>query len=201
MGFSALLDRARAGDRQAQDDLIARFYERVREVVHQRLEFDLRRNQRWVAPLFSTSDVVQEVFVGVVRTLGDFDGDDEADFVRYLSGAVRNRIIDALRHHEAHKRDGRRVRSADEQEPAGSDPTPSWIASLAEQMEVYRTVVAELPERERRLLEERLEERREFDGIAQALGLPSADAARKAFNRAQALLLAKLHLRGMRGQQ
>jgi RNA polymerase sigma factor (sigma-70 family) len=197
MAFPALLERARAGDRQAQDELIERFYPSVREAVHQRLEFDLRRNQRWVAPLFSTNDVVQEVFVGIVRTLPDFEGESEEDFVRYLSGAVRNRIIDALRHHAAGRRDGRRGRTP-EVEVSGSDPTPSWMASLAEQMEVYRAAVAELPEREQRVLEARLEEDQQFKDIALALGLPSADAARKAFHRAQARLLAKLHLRGMR---
>lgn len=199
MAFVAMLDRARAGDRQAQDELITRFYPRVRQTVHRRLEHDLRKHQRWIAPLFSTSDVVQEVFVGVVRTLDAFDGDSEEDFVRYLSGAVRNRLIDALRHHEAGRRDGRRA-SAESAgpEPAGVDPTPSLAASLAEQIQVYRSALTDLGERDRRVLELRLEQEQRFASIARTMEFPSADAARKAFAKAQARLLAKLHLLGLR---
>jgi hypothetical protein len=46
---------------------MARCYPKVRAIVHNQLEHDFRKHHRWILPLFSTGDIVQEVFVGVVN--------------------------------------------------------------------------------------------------------------------------------------
>lgn len=193
--FASLLRRAQTGDRAALQILLERFYPRVRAAVHRRLERDLRAHHRWIAPLFSTGDVVQEVFVSIVRSLHQIAGPDEESFVRYLACAVRNRLVDAMRHHAAGVRDARREQQPPEEDPI--DPaTPALALALAEQSTRYRAVVDTLAPRQQRLIELRLEERLRFARIARLLGFPTADAARKAFAKARALLLVRLQRAG-----
>ena len=59
-----------------------------------------------------------------------------------------------------------------------------------------REALAELPERQRRLLELRLLEDATFPVIKEALGYASDETARQAFHDAQARLLVKLRVRG-----
>jgi RNA polymerase sigma factor (sigma-70 family) len=193
--FAALLQRSRAGDRDALHVLLERYYPRVRAAVHRRLQRDVRAHHRWIAPLFSTGDVVQDVFLSILRTLHQFAGGDEDGFVRYLTCAVRNRLVDAIRHHGAAVRDARRDRQPPPDDPA--DPcTPALALARAEQQRRYESIVASLAPRQQRLIELRLQDRLGFARIARILAFPSADAARKAHAKARALLLARLQRAG-----
>ena len=98
-----------AGDTGAQSALVARLYPKVQTIVHRELEKDFRQRHKWILPLFSTRDIVHDVFAGVVAGLDESaDFPNEAAFVGYLSTMVRNRLLDAVRHNEAGKRDVRR---------------------------------------------------------------------------------------------
>jgi DNA-directed RNA polymerase specialized sigma24 family protein len=79
------------------------------------------------------------------------------------------------------------------------EATPTLAASLAERAALVRQVIAELPERQQRLVELRLLEGQTFPVIAEALGYASDETARQAFVDAQARLLVKLRARGLRG--
>lgn len=205
MDLERLQADACAGDPEARAELIRRFYPQVQQMVHRELDRDYRRQHRWILPLFSTGDIVQEVFTGVIQSLDSFVAEDEESFVRYLTTLVKHRLVDALRHHEAGRRDVRReVRAdspADTQAPGialpGDDPTPSLAASLGEQLEAFRGVLDSFPERERALLELRLVEQESWAEVAQKLGFPTADAARKSFNQVQARMLVRLRARGV----
>jgi RNA polymerase sigma factor (sigma-70 family) len=194
--FAAVLRRAQAGDRGALEVLLERFYPRVQRAVHRRLERDFRAHHRWIAPLFSTGDVVQEVFLGIVRSLHQLAGSDEDSFVRYLTCAVRNRLVDAIRHHGAAVRDARRDR-----EPPAEDPpdrsNPVLALAVAERDALYRAIVGTLAIRQQRLIELRWEDGLDFARIARILAFPTADAARKAHAKARALLLARLQRAGL----
>jgi len=203
MDLARTLEQAAQGDRAALQSLLTDFYPKVREIVHRELERDFRRRHRWMLPLFSTGDIVQEVFLGVVAGLKEFRVEDDTSFTRYLATVVKHRLLDAVRFHEADRRDQRRQVGEPEQglgslPHAGTDPTPSLRASVEEQLGIYRSVLATLPEKQRLLLELRLSEQKEFGEIAHALGIASADAARKAFHEAQAKLLVKLRAKGMK---
>jgi RNA polymerase sigma factor (sigma-70 family) len=200
--LSRWIAAAAGGDRDSQDRLVAACYLDVRARVHAELERDFRAKHRWILPLFSTQDVVQEVLTAVVRDLREASFPGREAFFAYLGTLVRHRLIDAVRFHEAARRDGRKQTS----EPTAGigaieadvrEATPTLAASLAERAALLQQALAELPERWRRLLELRLQEEQSFPQIAAALGYASAETARQALVEAQARLAVKLRARGL----
>lgn len=191
--FNAVLAAVRAGDRAALDRMVTSLYPPVRALVHSSLETDLRRKRPWLTAMFSTGDVVQEVFLSVVRDLEDFQGTHEGAFVNYLATLVKNRLIDAVRFHEAMRRDVRRSSErVGEQEEAPPGAGPVDLVEREEQLRAYARAIAMFPQREQLLLRERLHGTQTFKELAEMLGYPSEDAARKAFHAAQARLLLRL---------
>ncbi len=197
----ACITAAAAGDGAARDRLVGLCYGTVRARVHRELEGDFRKQHKWILPLFSTTDVVHEVLVGVVKDLADTDFVGPEPFFAYLGTLVRHRLLDAVRFHEAARRDGRKQVA----EPTGGiagvaadrrEATPTLAASLGERAALVREALTELPERQRRLLEMRLLEDATFPVIKAALGYASDETARQAFHDAQAKLLVKLRMRG-----
>ncbi|MFK7741399.1 MAG: RNA polymerase sigma factor [Planctomycetota bacterium] len=189
--FHENLKLARDGEQAAMDRLFATFYPQVQANVHRQLTVDFRRKHPWIGAMFSTGDVVQDVFLNVLRDIDDFEGGSEAEFAAYLTTLTRNRLIDAVRFHEAVRRDRRKVlHKVDEV----IDSRASTPASLVHQDEVrrYAEALASFRERERVLLRSRLENQDQppsFDQLAQDLGYPTAGAARQAFFKCKARLL------------
>lgn len=197
-----LIQAAAAGDRGAQEALVGRCLPGVRARVHRALEADFRRHHRWILPLFSTMDVVQDVLAAVVRDLRDTSFDTADAFEAFLGTLVQHRLLDAVRFHEAGRRDARQqvpepTGGLAGMVPAHRDATPTLAASLAERAAMVREVIAGLPERQRRLVELRLLEGEAFPAIAAALGYASAETARQSFVDAKARLLVKLRGRGL----
>ncbi len=199
----ALVRLAAGGDRDAQHALVQRVQAKVRAIVHRELEQRFRASHRWVMPLFSTSDVVQDVLVDAVRGLDECEFPGEGAFVAYLATIVRHRLISAVRYYEAQRRDGRRGVAAPEDAAAGpARPStlsaPEFAASLAERAAVVRDVLASFAERPRALLELRLVDGATFPVIAEKLGYALDETARQAFCDAQAKLVLRLRARGIR---
>ena len=196
--LAGLLDAARDGDARARDELFVRFYPRVQVLVHRQIQQRLRRPGHGALARLSTGDVVQEVFVDVLRGLERWEGSDEDAFIGLLATLVEHRLIDQIRHHQAGRRD---VRRHGDEGPVtagvGDDRTPSVDASKHEELGVYREVLAGFADRERALLSLRLEDELEFKELAIRLAYPSPDAARKAFHSAQARLVLQLRRRGV----
>jgi len=197
--LSGILEAARRGDAGALDELCRRFQPRVTSLVHAQIQRRLRPQQHAVLKLLSTGDIVQDVFVEVLRNLDRFDGDNEAAFVGLLATLVEHRLVDQVRRSQAARRD---VRRAADQGPLTAGVTagagsPAAAAAQAEQLAIYRAVLDGFPARERTLLSLRLEQQLEFEQLAQRLAYPSADAARKAFHAVQARLLLRLRQRGL----
>lgn len=199
--LQATIVAAASGDGSAQERLVAACYADVKRLVHRDLEQDFRQRHRWILPLFSTHDVVHEVLMAVVRDLADTQFEGPGPFFAYLGTLVRHRLLDAVRCHEAARRDGRKLVAEPTAGLAGvvADPreaTPTLAASLGERAALVREALAELPERQRRLLELRLLEDATFPQIKTALGYASDETARQACHEAQARLLVKLRVRG-----
>jgi RNA polymerase sigma factor (sigma-70 family) len=193
---------AAAGDRDAQDRLVAACAADVRVRVHHELERDFRARHRWILPLFSTQDVLQDVLAAVVRDLADTSFPNREAFFGYLGTLVRHRLLDAVRFHEAARRDARKqvaepTAGIAAVEADAREATPTLAASLGERAALLQQALAELPERWRRLLELRLQEEQSFPQIAAALGYASAETARQALVEAQARLAVKLRARGL----
>jgi len=188
--FQTLLEAARAGERAAVDSLATRYYPRVQAMVHRELSRDLRLSRSWMGARFSTGDVVQDVFRLLLRDLSKFEGRSEAAFVGYLSMVIRNRLVDALRFHQAARRDGRRTAALPEEPGSNSGPVgPGTQLAANEQIELYQEALAEFDEKEQLLLRARLECETTFQELALQLGYSSKWAASRAFYAAQARLL------------
>lgn len=187
--FLSTLESARLGDAEALDELARRFYPAVQELVHHRLATDMRHRRPWLAARFSTGDVVQSVFEGVLRDIGTFAGRTEEAFVGYLATVVRNRILDAVRFHEAAQRDGRRAHSmTPEFDAEGREIDPADAAISTEGMEKLMKALGGLEPRTQHLLRARMEGLASFRELAEQLGYGSESAARRAFFDAQARL-------------
>lgn len=170
-----------------------RYYPLVSGRVHRLLDRDLRRGRPWLGAVLSTGDIVHEVFLGVVRDFEDFRGRSEHAFVAYLARLVHNRLIDAVRHHEASRRDQRRL-ERDVVELCDPEVSPGSRLTRGEDASLLATILLRLPERDRALLRGRLEDDESFQALAKSLGYASADSARKMFRRVQARVLAMLQL-------
>ena len=201
LDLKSQLARAAQGDVAAREAIVTAFQPRVRELVHRELQHDFRKHHRWILAAFSTGDVVQEVFLSVLAGIATFDGDGDDAFARFLATLVKHRLVDAVRHHEAGRRDARRSvvpeTGALRDRGVADDPTPSRLASVGEQLGGFRAALDEFDERERALLELRLVDEAPWRQVAERLGYPSDDAARKAFRGVQSRLLVKLRQRGI----
>ncbi|MBI5853242.1 MAG: sigma-70 family RNA polymerase sigma factor [Planctomycetes bacterium] len=202
MSDDSTIARAIGGDATALNSLIERVHPQVTRLVHEELQRSFRRHHRWILPLFSTNDFVQDVMVSVLRGLSTFTGDEPA-LAKYLATAVSHRLIDAVRHHEAARRvDHRRDELGDDLELGDIGPhdeqTPFLRASLSEQLEVFRAALETMTPIDRQLIDLRLVQELEFDAIAARLEFASGNSARKAFGRAHARLAVKLRAAGLR---
>lgn len=192
--LSDLLAAARTGSAAAMDTLVQRYYARVQAQVHRAMASDIRPNKPWLTAMFSTGDVVQEVFLRVLRDLPQFQGNEEGQFLAWLTTSMRHRLIDAVRFHQALHRDQRRAEPTGDDVLPGSEPEPAQPLITRETLQRYEAALAALPQRERDLLDARLAtaEPSPFEEIAVRLGYASAAAARKAFFLAKARVLRRL---------
>lgn len=198
-----LIAAARQDDAEARDELVRRLYPKVQRIVHQRLNSSIRRDNPWVRSLFSTGDVVHDVFIGMLASASDIADQGEEAVVRYLAVSIQNRLLDMMRHHRAMRRDVRR-RAGTSEGGANPDLVPADGAgipgdsSAADKVSAYQEVLLTLSTKYQAVLRLRLEQGQPFAKIAEVVGLPTADAARKLFHYAHAKLLALLTARGVR---
>jgi RNA polymerase sigma factor (sigma-70 family) len=168
-----LLERVRAGDDRALDTLLGRYLPRLRRWARGRLP-------RWARDLADTDDLVQETLLRSFRKMEQFEARSEGALQAYLRQAVMNRIRDELRHR-------RRVPPSTELDTgqpdlAGASPLEAAIG--AEALERYDAALSRLKEEEREAIIGRVELGLSYQELAEALGKPTADAARKTAERA-----------------
>jgi RNA polymerase sigma-70 factor (ECF subfamily) len=171
-----LLARARSGDEQALDRLITRYLPELTRWASGRLP-------RWARHAIETDDLVQESLIQVFQRLDDFEYRGEGALLAYLRQAVLNRIRNQIRWAD------RRPRSdelAAELEHGGASPLEEVLGF--ESVERYEAALACLTHSEREALIGRLELGLTYPELAQALGKPSADAARMTVARAMVRL-------------
>jgi RNA polymerase sigma-70 factor (ECF subfamily) len=90
--IARLLDRARAGDRAALNELFARHHARLRCMVELRLD---RRLQARI----DASDVIQDAYVDVTARLDEYLRDPRLPFFLWLRWIVGERLLKLHRHH------------------------------------------------------------------------------------------------------
>jgi RNA polymerase sigma-70 factor (ECF subfamily) len=130
---------------------------------------------------------VQDALLQTFKRLDDFDARGTGALYAYLRQAVLNRVRDELR------RKARRPPAdalADREADPGLSPLEQAIGSQA--LERYERALARLRPEEQETLVARLEMGCTYQEVAESLGKPSAEAARKAAQRALVRLIAEM---------
>lgn len=168
----ALLVRVRRGDADALEPLFARYLPRLRRWASGRLP-------RWARDASDTQDLVQDTLIAVFKQVDGFEPRHEGAFQAYLRQAVMNRIRNAIRN-RGRRPDGT---SIDEALPSNEQSALERAIGL-EQLERYEAALERLRPLDREAIVARVEMGCTYAEMAAMLGLPSADAARKAAQRA-----------------
>ena len=167
-----LVDRARAGDHRAIETLFARHLKPLQRWASGRLP-------RWARDMADTEDLVQDVLLQTFKRIDDFEVRRVGALQAYLRQAVLNRVRDELR---------RKARRPDETDLDGleleSALSPLEEAIGREGVERYQRALQRLKPEEREAIIGRIEMGYNYEELAQVLGKPTGEAARKAAQRA-----------------
>jgi len=167
-----LLERARAGDRASLDRLFARHVKPLRRWISGRLP-------KWARDMADTDDLVQDALLQTFKRIEAFDPRGPGALQAYLRQAVFNRVRDELR------KKGRRPEMTDvDGIELQSEQSPLEEAIGREAVENYEGALQRLRPEEREAIVARVELGYTYEELAEVLGKPSADAARKAASRA-----------------
>ncbi|HUG94030.1 MAG TPA: sigma-70 family RNA polymerase sigma factor, partial [Planctomycetaceae bacterium] len=167
-----LIDRARAGDRDAAERLFARHLAPLQRWATGRLP-------QWARDLTDTEDLVQDALLQTFRRIETFEVRGAGALQAYLRQAVVNRIRDEFR------RKGRRPdTTALDAAELESVLSPLDQAIGHEALETYQQALQRLTPEDREAIVGRIEMGYSYGELAQVLGRPSAEAARKAAQRA-----------------
>ena len=167
-----LIERARAGDQQALERLFARHLKPLQRWARGRLP-------KWARDLADTDDLVQDTLVQTFKRIEDFEPRRVGALQVYLRQAVLNRIRNELR------RKGRQPHATDlDGLEVESVESPLEQAIGQEAVERYEGALQRLKAEEREAIIARVEMGYSFEELAEALGKPTPDAARKTAHRA-----------------
>jgi RNA polymerase sigma-70 factor (ECF subfamily) len=167
-----LLERARSGDRQALEYLLARYLPRMRRWASGRMPRQARER-------VDTEDLVQETVIRALSHLETFEHRREGALQAYLRQALMNRIIDEARRAARHP--SPLTLSTGVVDP---DPSPLDQAIGVEAVDRYERALAAMRAEDREAIIARVEFGYDYDELARALDKPTPDAARVAVRRA-----------------
>ena len=167
-----LIERARAGDQAAIERLFTRHLKPLQRWASGRLP-------KWARDLADTDDLVQETLAQTFKRIGSFEPRHVGALQAYLRQAVLNRIRNELR------RKGRQPPVTDlDGIDVESSESPLEEAIGREAVERYERALQKLTAEEREAIIARVEMGQSYDELAEALGKPTSEAARKAARRA-----------------
>ena len=175
-----LLERGRGGDREALDQLFARYVPSLRRWASGRLP-------QWARDIADTHDLVQDTVLETFKRIEGFEPRGHGALEAYLRQALLNRIRTEFRGA------GRRpaIQDLDSQvEDPGTSPLEAAIGR--EKVEQYEAALARLKPKEREAIITRVELGLTYQEVAEALGMPSWGAARNAVVRALGRLVEEM---------
>ncbi len=176
--FSALLERAKRGERDALTELHLRYGPLVLARIRDGFRTDLRRR-------YDPEDLSQSVAVEVLRDLADFEDRGEAAFRHWLYIKAESKIVARLR--SEFGRDGSRrtarLSTEDGLRAVSAGDGPETGAERADAESRLHALIAALDDADREILLLRGDDGLSFADIADRLSLPSAEAARKRYAR------------------
>jgi RNA polymerase sigma-70 factor (ECF subfamily) len=177
-----------AGDSRALHDLVGRYMPRVLRLVRQRLGPNLREK-------LQSMDVVQDVFIRIMRDVKNFEPRSDASFANWVSRLIANEIAEKFDFFTAQKRAAYLEVSIDPPGPDSTDrpvlqvadtrsPSPESEYRLKETQHVLEQFLDQLKPRERELIILRDLSEMTFEEIAAEMQI-KPDAARIAYGRAK----------------
>lgn len=173
--FEKFLDAVRVGDRELAINLVRQYEPYIRRVVHVRLA------DRQVRHLVDSVDICQSIMVDFFEKAepGRFEFHSPDDLRRLLVTMALNKLRNWARH------EGRRGDIPDGWDPIASEPSPSRVAAVDDEI-AY--LLSRLPPLEARLFELNRVQGRPWDEIAREVG-GNPDALRMRLTRAVARAL------------
>jgi len=186
-----LIQRAKEGN----DDAFARLCERYEVRLLARIRKMIGPEVRGFA---QSMDIVQELFVDLLRGFDGVEIRDDKAFLRWATGIARNNIRDLVRRHRVRRMEmlatslaGAAARSGD----PGAAPLEE--AERRDQIRVLNDALARLPEDYRSVIELRDIAGLAFAEIAKKMGRPSEAAAQmlhaRALTRLSGMVRPKVH--------
>lgn len=172
-----LVALARSGDAGALDRLFERHYQPLRRWAAGRLP-------HWARQLTDTDDLVQNAVLQTFKRMDHFSPKGAGSLQAYLRRAVINGLRDELRRRGRQPEALRLDATGGEDLLAAQGESPLEQAIGRENIERYETALACLTRDEREAVIGRIEMGYTFQELADLLGRPNADAARKATERA-----------------
>jgi RNA polymerase sigma-70 factor (ECF subfamily) len=169
---ASLLTLIQKGDEAARERLVRRFLPTLQRWARGRLPSGLR-------DLADTDDLVQVTFLRALDQVDRFVPTRKGAFLAYLRRILQNQIRDEIR--RARRRPGPAV--LEEQHP-DDRPSPLEAAIGGEALERYEAALARLTEEQQEAVLLRIELGFTHNEVAEALGCPSANAARMLVSRA-----------------
>jgi len=137
-----LLERIKAGEREAFDQLFVRYRPRLAVLIHYKLSPELRRTAE-------VDDVLQETLLRAWRDLERFEYRTPGSFLRWLASIADHVIIDAARAQARQCRAGVQVPFRSESNPRGPEPadsrTPSRVLAEHQAVEALLARLDALP--------------------------------------------------------
>jgi RNA polymerase sigma-70 factor (ECF subfamily) len=180
-----LLARARSGDRDALNDIFARYRERLRRMIDIRLDWRLQAR-------IDASDVIQDAFLDVATRLDDYLRDPKLPLFLWLRLVVGEQLTNLHRHHlGAQMRDPRREVSLYQgalpeassavlaAQLLGKHTSPTQAAVRAERMLRMQEAINGLEPIDREVIALRNFEQLTRAETAQVLGIEEAAAAKR----------------------
>lgn len=174
----ALVERARAGDRDAMDALVARYGGLVRSALTGSLAADVRVR-------VDTDDLFQATMTAALTDLAGFTWRDEPSFRAWLLTVARRETLMAARFHRRQARSPKREDGPDAALlAAGARTTPSVGAMRGEAAARLEQAVEALAADDQRVVRLHSFQGLSFPETARLAGLADAEAARHVFRRA-----------------
>lgn len=178
--FPALYARMRDGDAAAWGEFQVRYAPLLRLMA-----------RRWLTPLLrrqaDSTDMAQSVLRVLIQSDGRLAFENEDRFRGWLATVTRNRVVRLAR--RAHGPGGRALAPLGEGgDLASPGPDPAELAQQAEAVHRLKTAMDLLSRDEREIVCLRAFDELAFSDVARRAGKPSANAARKAYDRAMGRL-------------
>ena len=184
-----LLERARAGDQAALERLFTRHLKPLQRWARGRLP-------GWARDLADTDDLVQDTLLQTFRRIEDFEPRRVGALQAYLRQAVLNRVRNELRRKARHPdATGLDATGVDDLELEAAE-SPLERAIGREAVERYERALQKLRADEREAVIAKVEMGYSNEELAEVLGKPTSEAARKAAQRALVRLAEEMALGG-----